>query len=121
MSIIKTLSIYDFQDEWEKWEDRKDTFSYEGKKALYEYLEQYSEDTGENIELNIVALCCEYTEYNNALEAYKYHNTGTLDLEGDEDEMEQQALEWLRDNTQVIEYDEQYFDHKKSGIIIQDF
>ena len=41
----------------------KNNFSYEGKKALFEYLEQYSDDTGENIELDTVALCCEYTEF----------------------------------------------------------
>jgi len=75
----KTLSFYDFCDEWEKWEDRKNTFSYEGKKALFEYLEEYEESTGEEIELDIIALCCDYTEYE-SFEEFKadYSNIKTL-------------------------------------------
>ena len=42
---------------------RKENFSYEGKEALFNYLEQYEEDTGEEIELDVIALCCDYTEY----------------------------------------------------------
>ena len=42
---------------------RKENFSYEGKQALFDYLEQLEEDTGEEIELDVISLCCEYTEY----------------------------------------------------------
>jgi hypothetical protein len=55
--------LYSFSD------SRKDAFSYKGKKALFEYLEQYEDDTGEEIELDIVALCSEYTEYRSAVDA----------------------------------------------------
>ncbi len=41
----------------------KNNFSYEGKRALFDYLEQIEEDTGEKIELDTVCLCCDYTEY----------------------------------------------------------
>lgn len=95
-----------FCDEWNKWTDRKDTFSYKGKRALFDYLERLEEDTGEETELDIVALCCEYTEYDGALEAAK---------EYDEDiETEEEAREYLNDNTQVIDVD-------GGGVIIQNF
>ena len=42
--------------------DRGENFTYEGKRALFEYLEQYEEDTGQEVELDIIALCCDYTE-----------------------------------------------------------
>ena len=42
---------------------RKTQFSYEGKAALYGYLAELAEDTGEPIELDVIALCCEFTEY----------------------------------------------------------
>lgn len=42
--------------------DRDNQFSYEGKRALFEYLEAYEEDTGESLELDVIALCCDYTE-----------------------------------------------------------
>ena len=41
----------------------KDNFSYEGLKALYEYFEQYEEDEGEEIDLDVVAIACDWTEY----------------------------------------------------------
>jgi len=37
-------------------------FSYEGLTILFEGLEQYEIDTGEDIELDVIALCCEYSE-----------------------------------------------------------
>jgi hypothetical protein len=45
-----------------KQSSRKDQFSYEALEAIYEYLEDYSNDTGENVELDIVAICCEWSE-----------------------------------------------------------
>ena len=42
---------------------RNKQFSYNGKKALFEYLEALEEDLDEEIELDVIALCCEYTEY----------------------------------------------------------
>jgi hypothetical protein len=44
---------------------RGEQFSYDGLTALYDYLEQYEDDTGEEIELDVIALCCEYAEYDN--------------------------------------------------------
>ena len=57
----------------------KNNFSYEGKRALFDYLEQYEEDAGEKIELDTIALCCEYTEYEDlkeqqaSLSRYRQH------------------------------------------------
>jgi hypothetical protein len=42
---------------------REDQFSYDGLKALYEYLTEYEEQTGEEIELDVMALCCDYAEH----------------------------------------------------------
>ena len=43
--------------------DRGNQFSYEGLKALFDYLEEQERDTGEEMELDVIALCCEYSEY----------------------------------------------------------
>lgn len=56
-----TVSRYDFERAFAD-AGRKENFSYEGLKALFEYLEQYEEDTGEEIELDVIALCCDYSE-----------------------------------------------------------
>lgn len=44
-------------------ETYKNNFTFEGKRALYDYLIQYEEDTGNELELDPVSFCCEYTEY----------------------------------------------------------
>ncbi len=100
--IKETVNEYRFMDAFRDSDTYKNNFSYHGLKALYEHLEQLSEDIGENIELDIVAICCDYSEFDSALECYiQYQNID--DLEGDDDEKEAQALEWLQNQTQVIE------------------
>jgi hypothetical protein len=100
--IKETINEYSFLDAFRGSDTYKNNFSYHGLKALYEHLEQLSDDMGEDIELDIVAICCDYTEYDSALECYiQYNNTN--DLEGDDDEKEKQALEWLEQHTQVIQ------------------
>jgi len=42
--------------------DRKDNFSYEGLRALFDYLELLEEDMGQPMELDVIALCSEYSE-----------------------------------------------------------
>ena len=42
---------------------RGEQFSYDGLTALYDYLEQLGDDIGEEKELDVIALCCEYAEY----------------------------------------------------------
>jgi len=70
------LSFCTFTDKFRDYfnGDYKDNFSYDGLKALYDYLEQYEEDCDTEIELDIIALCVEYSKYNNIneiVEAYK--------------------------------------------------
>jgi len=70
-------------------ESYKNHFTYEGKKALYNYLIEYEESTGTELELDPVAYCCEYTEYENLEELQKdYTNI--------------KSLEELQDRTQFI-------------------
>ena len=41
---------------------RPDNFSYEGLRLLYDYFEAYAEDTGQEVDLDVIAICCEYVE-----------------------------------------------------------
>ena len=82
--------------------------------------EEREQDTGEDLELDVVALCCDFTEYSNAIEAAAdYGFTSELeaedyeDVESYEDAKEDEALEWLQDRTEVISFD--------GGLIIQNF
>ena len=62
--MIRTINEYDFIDAFKKM-GRTDNFSNSGLVALYEYLEMLGEDIGQPIELDVIALCCEYAEYDN--------------------------------------------------------
>lgn len=86
--------------------NRQENFSYSGLEALYDYLAEYEESTGQEIELDVVALCCEYTEYENLAELQKNYT----DIESFRD---------LENSTQVI-YMGDYQDEENS-FIIQDF
>ena len=59
--MIQTINEFQFEDAFKSI--RPDNFSYEGLKALYDYLENYEDSTGEQIELDVIGLCCEYVEY----------------------------------------------------------
>ena len=63
-----TVSQTDFVDAFTKM--RPSNFSYEGLIALYDYLENFEEDTDKEIELDVIDLCCNYSEWDN-LEEYK--------------------------------------------------
>ena len=101
-----TLNFFSFCDAWNRWNDRKDTFSYNGKRALFDYLEEYEESAGEDIELDIVALCCEFTEYDSVLEAVHVYDESIKD--------EKEARAYLEDRTTILNI-------KNGGVIIQNF
>jgi hypothetical protein len=58
----KTINYYDFRAEFRAF-GREEQFTRQGLKALFDYLEELGDDCGEEIELDVIALCCEYVEY----------------------------------------------------------
>ena len=105
----QSVDVHDFIDAFRAY-DRMDQFSYSGLKAIFDYFEQLEDDTGEEIELDVIAICCDFAEYDNAAAIAAEYDR---DFDGDEDEQEEKALNWLYENTTVIEHDD--------GIIIQSF
>ena len=88
--------------------DRQDQFSYEGKRALYDYLERYSENIGEEYSLDVIALCCDFCEYEN-IEEFKKEHRG-----------EYETIEDIENETLVLRcYD--YKDTELDNFIIQNF
>lgn len=99
--IIKTIDLYDFRRTFSDY-DRASQFSYEGLEALFEWLDELSADTETPYELDVIGLCCEFTEYSDLAEIQETYSLTDID-----------SIEDLRDHTSVIEFD--------GGIIIQDF
>ena len=115
-----TLNFSQFCDSWP--ESRKDQFSYQGKKALFNYLTQLEEDTGEEIEFDPIAICCDFVEYESATEAaseYFEFEGMTFDEDGTEletvDEVEAKAIKFLEERTTLIEIE------NSDGVIIANF
>lgn len=89
--------------------DRKENFSYEALRILFDYLEQYEDDTGEEIELDVIALCCEYSEDDAEDIAvnhmfYQPHGESEELLEFkalERDEQIEQVREYLEDKTML--------------------
>ena len=65
--MIQTINFSQFCDAFKEM-GRENNFSYEGKCALFDYLEEYEDSTGEPVELDVISLCVEYTEYENLKE-----------------------------------------------------
>lgn len=49
-----------------KQANRENQFSYDAREILFDYFEEYEQSTGEEIELDVVAICCEYSEMSKA-------------------------------------------------------
>lgn len=120
--IYKTITNdYEFWDWLEKSSNYGDNFTINGAKALQEYLGKLS-DLDKDIEFDPIAWCSEYSEYDNALEAYNvYHGeddegVGTaIGEDNTEENANAQALEWLREHTTVITIDE------LTTVVVRDF
>jgi hypothetical protein len=96
MTMITTINEYDFTTAFHKM-GRGDNFTYEGLNALYNYLDMLGDDIGEQIELDVIALCCEYREYEDLEEFQGYY--------GDD----YQSIEDIEQQTQVIMIDDDSF------------
>ena len=60
----ETVTVYRFRDAFKQSDTYKNNFSYEGLHALFEHLEELEwEMDGMEFELDVVAFCCDYAEY----------------------------------------------------------
>ena len=101
MAIVMTIDKHDFADAFKRY-NRQDQFSPEGLEVLFDYLDNLSEDTEEPIELDVVALCCEYYESSVEDIVRDYNIDCTIDGEPmDEEEIKETVREYLEYKTSV--------------------
>ena len=99
--MINTISQYDFVDAFKRL--RPNNFSYEGLLALFDWFEMLEEDCDQKIELDVIAICCDFSEYENLKEFQNDY--------GDEYE----SLEDIENSTTLIKIEDE------EGFIIQQF
>jgi len=95
--LYQEISKTDFIDQFNI---RSENFSREGLEALYGYFEELSED--QNIKFDVIAICCDFTEYDSLAEFNRDYGKNFDDIEE------------IFDLTQVIMIDNEKF-------IIQNF
>lgn len=83
---------------------RESQFSRPALYSLFNYLEEYEENTGAEIELDVIALCCDYTEMEYR-EAADYYGIDVSDCE-DVEEARERVLDHLGNHSQVVWYDD---------------
>ena len=97
--IVKINGGLEFAAEFEQWPQRRSHFSRPALRALYEYLDEASNDMSEDIELDVVGLCCAFAEYK--------------DMDAVREDYEIKNLSDLQDQTTIIEFD--------GGLLVHEF
>jgi len=63
MAIVKTIDENEFVREFDEY-NRSDNFSVQARRELFNYYDELSECTdGGTFELDVIAICCDWTEY----------------------------------------------------------
>lgn len=101
--MYQSVSSWDFKDAF-KQAGRENQFSQAGLDALFNYLEEYEEETGEQIELDVIAICCDFTEYENLAEL----QIDYPDVEDLEDLQNQTTVIMIDDDGFIIEAYQRY-------------
>jgi hypothetical protein len=89
--------------------DTNANWSRAGSFALAEYLEQYEADSGEEIELDVCAIRCDFSEHSSLQDwAHQYFSNAL-----DDDEVDSKIREYIEDHGTLIEFE--------GGIIVSSF
>ena len=100
VEIMKqTISKSAFIDEF-RVVDRLENFSYEGRELLFDYIEELEDSTGEEYELDAIALCCEFSE-DTPDEIANNYSIDLSDCDNDDEKLEA-VREYLEENTRIV-------------------
>ena len=69
---------------------RPNNFTYTALGSLFEHLEEREDDTGQEIEYDVIAICCDYTEWEDLAEFNDHHS------------LECESLDEVREHTTAI-------------------
>ena len=93
----QTINFSQFHDAFRNM-DRLDNFSYQGLRVLYDWFNDYDDDCGTDTELDVIAICCEFSEETTD---EIIHNFG-LKLRFDKTDIpDSDVLEYLNSHTMV--------------------
>jgi len=76
--MINTVTQHEFIDTFNKVRPKQ--FSYEGLEVLFEHLEMVEESMDKPIEFDVIAICCDYTEYDSLEELLANYDMSIQEL-----------------------------------------
>lgn len=94
----KTITKYEFVSAFQSSSTYQNNFSRVGLHELFEALEQWEEDLGEEIDFDIVAIACEYTEATPNEIAHDYD----LGIDENDPQVLEKVLDELPNKTFVV-------------------
>ena len=77
--MINYVTEHEFIDTFKKI--RPENFSYEGLKVLFEHLEFWEKEEDKPIEFDVIAICCDYTEYDNKKELLENYDMSIEEIQ----------------------------------------
>lgn len=94
--IIETVTESAFRDAFQRM-GRASQFSYQALGLLYDYLDELSDETGEPLELDVISICCDYSE----MTAQEVRDAYGLETPEDENDAED-VRDYLNENTSLV-------------------
>ena len=64
--MYRTINEYEFRQAFKDMD--RDNYSYDGYTALYEFLDEVCSSDDKGFELDVIGICCDFTEYENLKE-----------------------------------------------------
>lgn len=100
MAIIKTVNFDDFYESFHKVK-RGTQFSYGALKGLYHYYNELSEEIGEPYELDVIDICCDWTEYTLAEYNSDFY-TEHEDFDAIKEALDEKGIQYIDGTTETL-------------------
>ena len=91
----QTINCGDFMQAFHRF-DRYNQFGYEALAALYEYFEEVAPD----MELDVIAICCDYS-HDSAEDIAENYGIDITEC-ADDEEITETVRDWLNENTSIV-------------------
>lgn len=97
-----TATFSSFVEEFHRM-NRYDQFGYKALRIIYDYLEEYEDSTGTEVELDVIAICCDFcvSDWETIAKDYRI-DLGDIDVYNDEEEAEKAVIDYLNNHTIVL-------------------
>jgi hypothetical protein len=94
-----TVDFSDFREAFRNY-GRADSYTAEGLEMLFNHFEEMESDTGTEMELDVIAICCDYDE-NHWEDVAANYSVDLSDCEDEDDKIEA-VREYLEANTMMV-------------------